>query len=43
MNTIFNEKINNLDDAKFFIEDLVTNELSFNFEEEKDKSNSEAD
>ena len=34
MNTIFNEKINNLDDAKFFIEVLVTNELSFNFEED---------
>ena len=34
MNTIFNEKINNIDDAKFFIEVLVTNELSFNFEED---------
>ena len=34
MNTIFNEKINNLDDAKLFIEVLVTNELSFHFDDD---------
>tara|TARA_R100001594_G_scaffold28348_1_gene53565 strand:+ start:1506 stop:1781 length:276 start_codon:yes stop_codon:yes gene_type:complete len=34
MKTIFNEKINNLDDAKFFIEVLAINKLSFHFEED---------
>ena len=34
MNTIFNKKINNIDDAKFFIEVLVTNEFSFHFEDD---------
>jgi len=34
MNTIFNEKINNLDEAKLFIEVLVTNELSFHFDDD---------
>ena len=34
MDTIFNQKISDLEGAKFFIEVLVTNELSFHFEED---------